>query len=140
MLLSDNERSMYKVVRLEPDEEEAWKLYCLETKGSMSAADFWHELPHYIQNNYLEKVKKPDSKSLSYDFVTEAMLDSIKKQLEDGEERYILDEFNPKQLEVIKRFVISFALREEAGLHEFAKKHEDFLDNYWKDKIGKLLK
>jgi len=138
--MNDFEASMYKVVRLTDDEEQAWKLYCLETKGAMSAADFWHELPRHIQKNYLDKIVKPETESLKYDFICEAMLQSIKKQREDKEERYILDEFSPDQLKVIERFIVSFAYREEEGLREFAKKHEDFLDNYWKEKVEKAFK
>lgn len=144
MLLTDKEALMYKIVQLTDDEEQAWKLYCLETKGSMSAADFWHELPRYIQENYLAKTRDNQNASkenfLTYNFITEAMLDSIKEQENDGEDRYILSKFDSDDLKIIKRFIVSFALREEEALFSFAKKHEELMDIWWKKKIETILK
>lgn len=39
-------------------EEKAWKLYCLETAGSMDVRDFWSELAPRVQAYYLAKVAK----------------------------------------------------------------------------------
>lgn len=36
-------------------EERAWEIYCYETRGAMSAKDFWWELPKDIQNHFLSK-------------------------------------------------------------------------------------
>ena len=40
---------------LTPLEQKAWKLYCDE--GSMSAVDFWHELPEHTQQALIYRVQ-----------------------------------------------------------------------------------
>lgn len=45
-------------VKLTLMEQTAWKLYCEETAGDMDVKDFWHELPHSVQQIYLRKVKE----------------------------------------------------------------------------------
>lgn len=39
------------------EEERAWGLYCKTTAGSMSARDFWHELPLSVQQVFLSRVR-----------------------------------------------------------------------------------
>jgi len=37
-------------------EQQAWRLYCDETAGSMDVRDYWHELSPKIQEMFLAKV------------------------------------------------------------------------------------
>lgn len=53
MIFTDSEAE-----RLAADEmQRAWELYCEETAGDMHVADFWEELPGYVQRIYLGKVR-----------------------------------------------------------------------------------
>lgn len=42
-------------IELTDREERAWQRYCMESRGAMSAADFWWELPKGVQDHYLER-------------------------------------------------------------------------------------
>ena len=40
------------------EERQAWLLYCQDTAGSMHVADHWWELPEYVKQRFLDKVRK----------------------------------------------------------------------------------
>jgi hypothetical protein len=35
----------------------AWEIYCFETRGGMAVKDFWSELPEYVKEIFLHKVR-----------------------------------------------------------------------------------
>lgn len=56
-MLAEYDPYIYAYPELSEVEERAWKLYCQESAGMISAKDFWQQLPENTKNFYLEKVK-----------------------------------------------------------------------------------